>query len=108
MITGVTTGDLLKAWRKRIAMTQEEFAALLDRSRSTVNDYEANRVSPGVDTLLHFIAAIEKKYGSLGDSESERLSAFFAGPDAVSQEDRAERALRELRRGRRSGKGPGR
>lgn len=107
MITGVETGELFRAWRESLGLTQEGMSEKSGISRGHIGDYECGRSSPRIKTVLKFIAAVEAAKGPLGSEESDRLSEFFAGPDSVAQEERADRALRELRRGKR-GRGRGR
>jgi transcriptional regulator with XRE-family HTH domain len=80
MICYMTTGELLKAWREKAGLTQEEFAEVAGVSRGYVGNYERDRASPSVRTLLMFIGAIEKSYVSFGRVENERLAVFFLGP----------------------------
>jgi len=80
MVSVVTPGELLKAWRAKVGLTQEELATAVGVGRSYVNDYEADRASPSVRTLLRFVAAIERSYGPLGKDEHMRLARFFLGP----------------------------
>lgn len=80
MVSVVTPGELLKAWRARVGLTQEELASAGEVTRSYVNDCEADRASPTVRTLLRLIAAIERSYGPLGKTEHRRLARFFLGP----------------------------
>lgn len=80
MICVMTTGQLLKAWREKAALTQEEFAEAAGISRGYVGDYERDRASPSVRTLLMFIAAIERSWAPFPKSENERLARFFLGP----------------------------
>lgn len=77
----MTTGQLLKAWRDKVEKTQAELAEAGGLGRSHLADYEADRSSPTVRTLLRFIAAIEAAQGSaLGKDDQMRLAQFFLGP----------------------------
>lgn len=87
IVTGVTTGQLLRAWREKARLTQEELASAAGyESRSYVGDYERDRASPSIRTLLVFISAIERSYQSLGENENVRLARFFLGPASVEGE----------------------
>lgn len=77
----MTTGELIKAWREKARLTQEELADEGGMTRSYVSNYERDRASPNVRTLLRFISAIERSYGPLGKTDQLRLATFFLGPD---------------------------
>ncbi len=80
MICVMTTGKLLKAWRAKAGLTQEELAEAGGMSRSEINDLEADRSSPSVRKILRAIAAIEKAWAPFPKAENERLARFFLGP----------------------------
>ncbi len=80
MILRVTTGELIKAWREKAGLTQEQLGELADKGRSYVADCEGNRASPTVRILLQFIAAIERAWAPFPKDEHERLARFFLGP----------------------------
>ena len=76
----VTTGQILKAWRKKTGLTQERLAEEGGVSRTQISDYEADRFSPSVSTVLKMITVIETAYGPLGAEDHLRLARFFRGP----------------------------
>lgn len=78
-----TTGQLIKAWREKAGLTQEKFAEVAGISRSYLGNYEKDRASPGVRTILMFIAAIERAWAPFPEAENERLAMFFLGPVAA-------------------------
>jgi transcriptional regulator with XRE-family HTH domain len=80
MIPRMTTGELLKAWREKAGLTQEEFAEVAGVSRGYVGNYERDRASPSVRTILMFIEAIERSWAPFPRVENERLARFFLGP----------------------------
>lgn len=80
MICVMTTGALLKAWREKAGLTQERFAEVAGISRSYVGNYEKDRASPSVRTILMFIEAIERAWAPFPKDENERLARFFLGP----------------------------
>lgn len=80
----MTTGELIKAWRERAQLTQEELAIAAGyESRSYIGDIERNRSTPTVRKLLRLIAAIERSYLPLPEPENERLARFFLGPESA-------------------------
>lgn len=87
MITVVTTGELIRAWRLRAKLTQEDLASAAGMQRSYVADCEGDRNSPSVRTILRFIDAIEKKFIHFGAEENERLVMFFLGPAVAGDGD---------------------
>lgn len=76
----VTTGGLLKAWRKKTGLSQERLADAGGVGRTQISDYEADRYSPSVSTILKLIGVIESVYGPLGTEDHLRLARFFRGP----------------------------
>lgn len=83
IIADVTTGELIKGWRKKANLTQEQLAEAAGMTRSYIADCEGNRNSPSVRQILRFIDAIEKRFIHFGEEENERLVMFFLGPDVA-------------------------
>jgi transcriptional regulator with XRE-family HTH domain len=103
----VTTGQLLKAWREKADLTQEQFAEVGEISRSFLSDCEVDRSSPKIATVLRLIDAIERAWAPFPKKENERLARFFLGPDeeeALSAAGdalaRAQQIVRRARKGR--------
>lgn len=102
----MTTGEILKAWREKADLTQEQFAEVGEISRGFLSDCEVDRSSPKIATVLRLIDAVERAWAPFPKNENERLARFFLGPDeeeALSVADEAlARAQQIVRRARRA------
>ena len=55
---GVETGKRIRHFRKSRAMTLEELAALIHKSKATLSKYEKGEISLDLDTLYDLAAAL--------------------------------------------------
>ena len=89
-----TEGRLLRIWRERIGISQDELGARVVAGTaedgtpkamdgSLLSVYERGKSSPTVRQLLQILPALQIP----GDTEQERLARFFAGPDTVLGEN---------------------
>jgi transcriptional regulator with XRE-family HTH domain len=75
-------------------MSQEELAEATGATRSFVSDFEKDRSSPTIRTVLTFVSAIERADGRpFGKTEHERLARFFLGPSLRGQLIVAQRTI---------------
>jgi transcriptional regulator with XRE-family HTH domain len=99
----VSVGQLLKAWRQSLPLTQEQMAAAIDMDRGQYAAMEVDKNSPTVSTLVRVIAAIEKTSIPLGATDELKLSRFFLGPshdDALGRFEEAAKDVLKVRKAR--------
>ena len=74
----MTTGELIRKYRKAVGFTQKELGARSGIAEPTIRKYESNRLNPKIETLQKIAKALNipvaRLYG-LGDRETPELQA---------------------------------
>lgn len=79
-------GKRIKLYRKNKGMTQEQLAALINKSKSAVSKYECGEISIDIDTLYDIADVLEISILQLIDYGNEKnysipgLQGFFSAP----------------------------
>lgn len=69
----MTTGERIKAARKKAGMTQKQLAEKLDFSYVNISQLENNQRTPGVDTLERIAAALGVTLNDLFEPTEDKL-----------------------------------
>jgi len=69
-------GENIKFFRKRLGMTQQEFADRLDIKRSLVGAYEEGRADPRITNLVKISSVFNLKIDDLVEIEFNKMSAI--------------------------------
>lgn len=69
-------GERIKYYRKKRNLTQQQLADKINKSKSTIQKYESNEVTPGLDTICE-----------LGKILNENPTALFKASDIIDRDD---------------------
>ena len=73
----MTIGNKIKQYRKNKQLTQQQLADLTNRSKSTIEKYESNKVTPSFKVLEEIAKALDVNYNDFFDKPSNGNEVLF-------------------------------
>jgi transcriptional regulator with XRE-family HTH domain len=87
----------LREWRKFRKMTQDELAAAVDTSKSTISDMESGRLQVSPKWLRRFAPVLKTQPGYILDHDPNELNTDVLDIWSHIDKDDREQAIRVLR-----------